>query len=260
MPWRELPSVRVAYLCDFPLWKKKKKKKKKKASLTHTHTYTHSLTHSLTHTAPEHLKHELFLKRLRERKTGSKSGRRAPTPPSVSAPGNQWGPRCSLLQLSAPRPLTRLTARYYSSISTFFSFFFFFLSFLVFFFFSFFLQRYTLKEGGSSDSIFFLLFFVLFFVFFFFYLSSQFNPLFFFFLFFVNKYERSACCHFSLGSNMCHFLRRFTRRIKETTKRCDKSLADNCGFLRVTPTVQRGWGGHRPDPPLDWLLISHPFG
>lgn len=37
MPWRESPSVRVAYLCDFPLWKK--------------------------HTAPEHLKHELLFKK-----------------------------------------------------------------------------------------------------------------------------------------------------------------------------------------------------
>lgn len=49
-PRTEPPSVRVAYLCDFPLWA----------------THTHARIRASAHTVPEHLKHELlfFKKRL----------------------------------------------------------------------------------------------------------------------------------------------------------------------------------------------------
>jgi len=85
-----------------PVWlptlrRKKKKRKKKEKS-----------------TAPEHLKHELFLKRLGEKLALKRTASSDSSPPSVSASGNQWGPRCLLVQLSAPLSLFRLT-RYHSA-------------------------------------------------------------------------------------------------------------------------------------------------
>lgn len=93
-----------------------KKKKKKPRTHTRTPTYTHSLSLSLTrththaHTQWERRSwgtFETWVGVCKKRKspdldrTASKADGRFLQ--LLSAPGNQWGPRCSLLQLSVPR-------------------------------------------------------------------------------------------------------------------------------------------------------------
>lgn len=89
-------------------------------------------------------------------------------------------------------------------------------------------------EGGTQVWIpyfFFLIIFIyLFFIFFIFFWSHINSP-----LRSCNKHERPLCCHFTLVIEYVPF----DGWDKETTKRCDRSFADNCGFVRVTPSVQR---------------------
>lgn len=69
-------------------------------------------SHFEKNTAPEHLKHELFLNRLREKLPVKRTASSDCSKCFCSR--HQWGPRCLLLQLSAPLSLIRLT-RYYSA-------------------------------------------------------------------------------------------------------------------------------------------------
>lgn len=110
------------------------KKKQKKPARIHAHPHTHTLSPSLSrtdthaHTQWERRSwgtFETWVGVCKKRKspdldrTASKADGRFLQ--LLSAPGNQWGPRCSLLQLSVPRsPIGSGT--YCSAFQLFFSF------------------------------------------------------------------------------------------------------------------------------------------
>lgn len=236
--------MRVAYLCDFPLCKKKKKKNPH--AYTHTHIHTLSLplsraptrthTHSERDAAEEHLKHELVFAKKEKAQTWTEL-------PLKRTAGSS---NCYLLQainedrdahfcssLSLVLPLAA------AHIVVHFNFFFLSLSLSVFLC----VQEHRGKGGkreGFFSSIFSKKFYFCFLQFICFFPTLPFSP--------CNKYERSLCCHFTLEINMCRFLCSFAGRIRETTKRCDRSLADNCGFQRVT-AVPEGMRGVSAGPP-----------
>lgn len=169
-PRTEPPSVRVAYLCDFPLW------------ATHTHARTH--TRKCTH-GPGTFETwvAVFFKKKTWKETASKADGQLRLLQLLSAPGNQWRPRCWLLQRSVPLPLTRLS-RYYSAFQL--------------------LYRHRRKKQVWIPyfSFFFLSFFLL-------HINSPLGS--------CNKYERPLCCHFTLGLNMCHFTCRIRKQQKGVT-------------------------------------------